>query len=145
MSRGDDSNAQLVQMLKAIPLFAHLSDRELKAMARMAKTEKFEPGDVICEEGHTGVGLHVVEEGEVEVKVGGTSRRQMGSGAFFGEVALLDGGPRSATVIAATPATTLSLSAWDFKGLLEKHPEIATKMLPELGRRLRENDTSITK
>ncbi len=143
MSKSDNSEAQLVTMLKEIPLFADLSDRHLKAMARMARSEKFQPGEVICREGHSGVGLHVVEEGDVEVKIGGETRRHMGAGAFFGEIALLDGGPRSATVIASSPATTLSLSAWDFKGLLEKHPEVAAKMLPELCRRLRENDTSI--
>lgn len=135
---------QLVEVLKAIPIFGELSQRELRTLARTARAQSFGVDDVICREGHSGVGLHIVETGGVEVSVGGEVRRQMGPGAFFGEIALLDGGPRSATVVATKPTTTVSLTAWDFKALLDKHPEIGTKMLPELCRRLRQNEESVT-
>lgn len=135
---------QFVQVLKAVPIFGELSQRELKTLALTAKLQSFDVDAVICREGHSGIGLHIVETGEVEVSVGGEVRRQMGPGAFFGEIALLDGGRRSATVVARQPTTTISLTAWDFKALLDKHPEIGTKMLPELCRRLRQNEDSLT-
>ncbi len=144
MSLSQRSEESIHEILRAIPIFSDLSKRQLNALSRTARTQSFEPGQVICEEGHTGVGLHVIEDGEVEVEIGGTSKRQMGAGAFFGEVALLDGGPRSATVIAKTPTKTLSLTSWDFKSLLEQHPEIAAKMLPELARRLRDQGSTQT-
>ncbi len=140
MPRSDESRRHTHEILKNVPIFRDFSERHLKAVANMTRTQTFDAGEVICSEGQSGVGLHIIEDGDVEVKVGGQTRRQMGAGAFFGEIALLDGGARSATVTATRPTTTISLAAWDFQGLLEKHPEIATNMLPELCRRLRENE-----
>jgi CRP/FNR family transcriptional regulator, cyclic AMP receptor protein len=104
---------------------------------------EFGAGDVICREGETGVGLHVVVSGETKVQVGGRTRRRLGPGAFFGEVALLDGGPRSATVVADTPVRTLSIPAWSFRSLLKSQPSLSLKMLEEVCRRLRTVDASI--
>jgi CRP-like cAMP-binding protein len=63
--------------------------------------------------------------------VGGRTRRRLGPGSFFGEISLLDRGPRTATVVAETPVRALSLSAWNFRAALKEHPSLAVKMLEE--------------
>jgi CRP/FNR family transcriptional regulator len=132
------------EVLRSIGIFSGCSKRELQSLAKVLKEIDYQTGDEICRQGQSGLGLHVVTEGETEVQVDGQTRRRLGPGAFFGEIALLDGGPRSATVIARTPVSTLSLSTWDFKETLKNHPDLAVKMLEELGRRLRENESSVS-
>ncbi|HVL65301.1 MAG TPA: cyclic nucleotide-binding domain-containing protein [Actinomycetota bacterium] len=134
---------EVIARLKTIPMFSSCSRRELGAIAAVVKEVEFGAGDVICREGETGVGLHVVVSGETKVQVGGRTRRRLGPGAFFGEVALLDGGPRSATVVADTPVRTLSIPAWSFRSLLKSQPSLSLKMLEEVCRRLRTVDASI--
>jgi len=131
------SQKELVGVLKTIPLFASCSQTELRRIAAIVKEVQFDAGDVICREGETGVGLHVVLEGETKVQIGGRTRRKLSAGAFFGEIALLDGGPRSATVIAETPVRTLSIPSWSFTSMLKSNPSLALKMLEEACRRLR--------
>lgn len=143
MPRRQRAQAREVELFKSIPLFSDCTPKELRAVADAAKEVTFEAGREICREGQTGVGLHVILEGETKVQIGGRTRRRMGAGAFFGEIALLDGGPRSATVIAETPVRTLSLTSWQFKGILKQQPGLALKMLAEMSRRLRTADTSV--
>lgn len=143
MPRRGRAEAREIEVFKSIPLFSECSPKELRAIADAAKQVTFEAGKEICREGQTGVGLHVILEGETKVQIGGRTRRRMGAGAFFGEVALLDGGPRSATVIAETPVRTLSLTSWQFKGLIKQQPGLALKMLAEMSRRLRSADSSL--
>src|SRR5918996_2592078 len=131
------SQADLVSVLKTIPLFASCSQTDLRRIAAIAKQVEFAAGETICREGDTGVGLHVVLEGETKVQIGGRTRRKLGTGAFFGEIALLDGGPRSATVMAETPVRTLSIPSWSFTSVLKSQPGLALKMLEETCRRLR--------
>lgn len=137
------SQRQLADLLRTVPLFAGCSARELKAIAGSGKEVRFEPDTAICTEGETGVGLHVIVQGEVKVQVGGRNRRRLGPGAFFGEMALLDGGPRSATVISETPLVTFSVPVWGFRNLLKQHPSLSMKMLEEVCRRLRAADSSL--
>ncbi len=143
MPRQTASQRQLVDLLRTIPLFAGCSERELKVIASSGKEVRFDPGTAVCTEGETGVGLHVIVQGEVKVQIGGRTRRTLGPGAFFGEIALLDGGPRSATVIAETPLVTFSVPVWAFRSLLKGQPTLALKMLEEVCRRLRGSDTSL--
>jgi CRP/FNR family cyclic AMP-dependent transcriptional regulator len=133
-----------LETLKAIPIFSGCSDRELQAIAKMAKEVDFPEGRQICKQGQSGLGLHVITQGETKVVVNGRTRRRLGPGAFFGEMALLDNGPRSATVIAETPVSTLSLSAWDFKQGIRNHPTIAVKVLETMSARLRDLEASIS-
>lgn len=128
---------ETMEALRAVPLFSICNDKELSAIALAMKEVSFEAGRDICREGETGVGMHVIVEGDVKVEIGGEMKRRMGPGAFFGEVALLDGGPRSATVTAESPVRTLALTSWDFKPLLQANGELAVKMLEEVCRRLR--------
>lgn len=135
---------QLHDYLRTIPLFSSCSKAELNRIAAIVKEVHFDAGHVICREGETGVGLHVVVEGETKVQIGGRTRRKLGPGAFFGEIALLDGGPRSATVVAETPVRTLSIPAWSFKTTLRSNPSLALKMLEEACRRLRTSNTNFS-
>lgn len=133
-----------VKMLKSVPLFSGCSDKELQEISKLTKEVEFPEGKQICKQGQTGLGLHVITDGETKVVINGRTRRRLGRGAFFGEMALLDNGPRSAAVIAESPVTTLSLSAWDFKEVVGNHPSIAVKVLEEMSRRLREVDSSLS-
>lgn len=125
-----------IQMLKSVPLFADLSDREIADIAAHGKEVRFEPGRNIVTAGESGVGFHLILDGEATVDAGARSGK-LGPGDYFGEMALLDRGPRSATITAATEVRTLSLISWDFLALLERSPSIATKLLVKLSQRLR--------
>ncbi len=132
-----------IEMLKSVPLFEGLSKRELDAIYRTGKQVEFEAGHDIVEEGATGVGFHLILDGEVDVLVGGRRRARLGRGDYFGEMSLLDGGPRSATCRTATDVTTLSLTPWAFISLVERTPSIPRKLLVELSKRLRALERSI--
>jgi CRP-like cAMP-binding protein len=83
------------------------------------------------------VGLFVIVDGEAKVTIGGKLKTKLGPGEFFGEIALLDGGPRTATVTAETDVKLLGLTEWVFRGLLQEHPAIAVKTLQAMAGRLR--------
>jgi CRP-like cAMP-binding protein len=133
-----------VAVLRSVPLFAGCTDKELEEISKMAKEVQFPEGKQICKQGQTGLGLHVITDGETKVVINGRTRRRLGPGAFFGEMALLDNGPRSAAVVAESEVSTLSLSAWDFKEVVGNHPTIALKVLEEMSKRLREADSSLS-
>lgn len=137
------SKKDLLAMLGSVPLFEGLSRRELSSILEAAKEIRFRDGREIVEEGSTGVGFHLIIEGEADVLVGGVKRATLRAGDYFGEMSLLDGGPRSATVRAVTPVSTLALTSWIFMPLLNKNPSIARKLLLEMTRRLRALDSSL--
>lgn len=132
----------IAEILRDVPLLSTLSRRELSLLAGIAEVSEFAAGDEICHEGEEGLGLGVLLQGRVTVSVGGQIRRQLGKGAFFGEIALLDGGPRSATLVADEPVTCLSVPSWGFRPVLKSNPALALKMLEEVCRRLRTNDAA---
>jgi CRP/FNR family cyclic AMP-dependent transcriptional regulator len=135
---------ELVERLKTVPLFSGCSTRELASLSRFLKVVDFPAGRAIVNEGATGTGLHVLLEGETKVVVGGRTRQRLGPGDFFGEISLLDRGPRMATVIAETPVRTLSLSSWNFRAALKDLPSMAIKMLEELAHRIRTTSASVS-
>ena len=135
--------AKTIELLKTVPLFEGLSKRELDSVYRTGKEITFGPGHDIVEEGATGIGFHLLLDGEVDVVVGGKKRARLGRGDYFGEMSLLDGGPRSATVKTATEVRTLALTPWAFISLVERTPSIAKKLLVELSKRLRTLEKSI--
>lgn len=126
-----------VKMLAGVPIFEELSPKELKSIATAAKEVTHRQGAVLAREGDSGVGFFLILDGNVSVAVGGRSLRKMGAGDFFGEISLLDGGPRTATCTAQTEVTTLGITPWTFKRLIEQNPSIASKMLKVMAQRLR--------
>ena len=126
-----------VKLLSGVPLFEGCSKKELEAISRAGKEVSHTEGDVLAREGDSGVGFFMIQDGTAKVSVGGKARSRLGPGDFFGEISLLDGGPRSATVTAETDVKLLGLTAWVFKGLIEQNPQIALKMLRVMASRLR--------
>jgi CRP-like cAMP-binding protein len=135
---------ELLGQLRKVDLFAGLSDKDLKAVAERGAVTTHPAGAVLAEQDSSGVGFHLILTGSAEVEVRGESRGSMGPGAHFGEIALIDGEPRSATVrIGPDGATTFSLTAWKFKPLLEQYPEIPMAMLKVLCARLRRAEAAL--
>jgi CRP-like cAMP-binding protein len=138
------ANQDAVKMLGNVPLFSECSSKELEAIYRAAKEVEHAAGHVIAREGDSGVGFFLILEGQASVTVGGHQRNELGPGDFFGEISLLDEGPRTATVTAETPMRLLAIAAWVFKGLIEQYPSIASKMLKVVAQRLRASSEEIT-
>jgi CRP-like cAMP-binding protein len=132
-----------IQRLAGIPLFSRSGPRELERIARLCTEVDVPAGRVLCREGETGHEFFVIEAGSVTVSTGGRDVATLGAGDFFGELALLDAGPRNATVTAATDSTVLVVSRQEFAGLLEEEPHVAVRMLPALGARLRAATTPV--
>jgi CRP/FNR family transcriptional regulator, cyclic AMP receptor protein len=128
---------ETVAQLSKVPIFLGCARRELELIARAAKELHHKPGSVISREGDPGIGLFIILEGTATVTIGGVRRGTMGPGDFFGEVALLDRGPRTATVTATTPLTLLVLTEWVFRGLVLEHPSIGVRVLQGMAARLR--------
>jgi CRP-like cAMP-binding protein len=107
----------------------------------------YKKGETIVKEGEQAVAFFIVTNGKVEVSAGSAAKRQklneLGPGGVFGEMALLDGGPRVATVKAIDDTTCLVLSRWDFVAELRTNPQVAVAMLPILSKRLREVEAKL--
>ncbi len=128
-----DATTRLAQ----VPIFSECTKRELTIIGRAAKEVSHREATVIAREGERGVGLFLILEGQCKVSIGGKTKAKLGPGDFFGEVALLDGGPRTATVTALTPVRLVGITGWVFRGLLMEHPSIALKTLEAVAGRLR--------
>jgi len=127
----------VVQRLAKVPLFSDCSQRDLQTVARVVREIPHAAGTVIAREGEPGVGLFIILDGTADVTIGGRKKATLGPGEFFGEIALLDGGPRTATVTAKTDVRLLGLTEWVFRGLMHEHPSIALKTLQQMAGRLR--------
>jgi CRP-like cAMP-binding protein len=128
---------ETVTALKRVPLFSALSDRELERLGRSLSERRFGDGDEIALEGRSGVGFFIIDSGEAVVSQGGEEIDRLGPGDYFGEMALIDGGPRSATVTAAGELRCRGMTAWSFRPVVEAHGEIAWPLLETLVARLR--------
>ena len=129
--------------LAAVPLFSQLSRKDLSRLGRAVVERKYKKGETIVKEGEQAVAFFMITKGRVSVSRGGKSKNgqslaEFGSGQVFGEMALLDGMPRDATVKAIDDTECLVLSRWDFVAELRTNPHIAVAMLPILSRRLRD-------
>lgn len=126
-----------VPVLQSVPLFAPLSQRHLRHVAKLARAARFPAGAPIVRAGAPGDSFFVVIDGKARVEWPGGSR-QLDPLDFFGEMSLIDGGPRSATVIAETEMLTMKLSHSDFGKILASEPDIALVIMKELVRRVRQ-------
>ena len=129
--------SDVVEHLGGVPIFDGCSKKDLQTVARQVRVISHEAGYVVATEGDPGAGLFVIAEGEADVTIGGKKVNHLKSGDFFGEMALLDGGPRTATVTSTTPITLYALTEWVFRGLLVEHPTIAMRTLETMAARLR--------
>jgi CRP-like cAMP-binding protein len=127
----------VAERLTAVPVFSGCTKKELAAIAQVVREIHHDAGDVLATQGEPGAGLFILDEGEADVSIGDRKVNHLGPGDFFGEMALLDGGPRTATVTATTDTTLFALTSWVFRGLLTEHPSMATKMLETMASRLR--------
>jgi CRP/FNR family cyclic AMP-dependent transcriptional regulator len=127
----------VVDHLRKVAIFRGLDEKELERIARAGKEVRFEPGKVVAEQDGGAAGFHLILDGEVAVDVNGRERARLRNGQYFGEMSLIDGEPRSATVRAEAPTTTFSLTSWQFLPLLDEYPSISRALLVELSGRLR--------
>ena len=126
-----------VDVLKKVPLFAGLDDRELQAIAGSMRERKFSAGDTVTEEGAGGAGFFVVGTGEAEVTVDWEPRVTIGEGDYFGEIALLTGSDRTATITAKSDMVCWGMTPWDFRPLVESNSAIAWKLLTAMADKLK--------
>ena len=131
-------------LLAEVPLFAELSRRHLKQIAEHADEIAFRERETIVEAGQPGGTFYVIVEGEARVLRGNRRIARLGPGDFLGEISLLDGGPRTATVVAATPVLAIRVFKRAFDRLVSKEPAVAAKILTVIARRLREAERPIT-
>ena len=133
---------QLVQFLKNVKLFAELSPDSLGKLGTCLKTVEFPPAEVIVREGAPGVSMYIIKQGLVEVRKKDPATgidflvAQLSQGAAVGEMSLLTGKPRSATVTTVQPTVVFTLTRADFRNLLTQHPEISLGLARILAERL---------
>ncbi len=128
--------------LARVDLFSGLDKKELRQLAKSFQERKYSAGTTLIKQGDTGVGLYILTSGKVRITLklpDGTEEELAteGPGAVFGEMALLDDLPRSATITAIEDVTALLLPVWEFRTTLRNYPDIALKLLAVLSRRLR--------
>lgn len=137
------------EALRNVPLFAGLESSDLQRLARILVPRRYEPGEVILRERDEAVGFFVVSSGKVRVvkDLGGDKEHTLATltpGEFFGETALLDGYPRSASVQAMEKTECLALTRWDFMSELKGSPTMAVEIMRVLARRLRQSDAALS-
>ncbi|MGH8988134.1 MAG: PEP/pyruvate-binding domain-containing protein [Acidimicrobiales bacterium] len=123
--------------LKPIPLFAELDDGEREQVARLFRERRFSSGETVIREGSAGAAFFLIESGSLTVLVGGEERAKLSEGDWFGEIALIDEGPRSATVVATTDVVCEGVTIWDFRPLVEANGVLGWKLLQTMVKRLR--------
>jgi CRP-like cAMP-binding protein len=132
------------ESLKNVPLFQDLPKKSIDRLAKFVRPRAFRAGDTIFKEGEEGVGFFLITEGKVEVSRGGAALATIGTGGFFGEMALLDNHRRSATVKAASDTNCFAIMRSDFLAELRNNPDLAVEMLGVLSRRVRELDEKLS-
>ncbi len=132
----------LHERIATIPLLATLSKKQRKRLLGESRKVTHNAGHAVAIEGAGSLALHVILEGSATVSVGGAVKRTLGVGDHFGEISLLDGRPRSATVVADGALTTLAIPHLAFKDILDDDPAVARSLLVVLCERLREADSA---
>ena len=126
-----------VELLQRVPLFAELDSRELGRLSGSFKERTFEAGQSVATEGEGAAGFFVIESGEAVVKVHGEERGRLGPGDYFGDIAMIDQGDRTASIEALSELKCYGLTFWDFRPLVESDARIAWPLLQAMAKRLR--------
>jgi CRP/FNR family cyclic AMP-dependent transcriptional regulator len=128
--------------LEQAPLLANLPKRHLRSIARVTGVRTYGEGAVMVKEGASGSSFFVILDGRARVVRGGRTLARLSPGDFFGEISLLDPGPRTASVVAETPTRCLDLAGGDFRRILAGQPQLALAMLRVMAQRLRAGQPS---
>jgi CRP-like cAMP-binding protein len=134
------AHGELQRFIRAVPLFAGLLPSEVDRVTLVMNPVQAAEGDVLCTEGEPGHEFYLVADGELAVEQGGQTVAKLRTGDHFGELALLDRGPRSATVRALTETRLYVLQEHSFAAVLNEVPALAQKLLAAMATRLREAD-----
>jgi CRP/FNR family cyclic AMP-dependent transcriptional regulator len=129
--------SELEDVINRVPLFSGLSKRDRKGLAASFKERTFPAGTVITEEGQSGVGFFVIDSGTATVAAGDKPTRTLKAGDHFGEIALIDPGPRTATVTAVTDLHCYGMTVWDFRPFVKTHPDVGWALLQTLAQMVR--------
>lgn len=130
-----------IEMLGSVPLFSGLSRRQLKELAMASHEVVFDVATTVIERGEPGDEFFVVADGEADVRRGSVTLAHLEPGEFFGEMSLLDDGPRTATVTTSGPATLLAIDRGTFQAVLLSCPDVAISLLATLSRRVRDAES----
>lgn len=123
--------------IERVPLFANMSPRDIEGIAALFKERRFAAGETITKQGAGGAAFFLIESGEAIVSVAGQRRATLTEGDYFGEIALIDEGARSATITASTDLVCYGLTYWEFRPLVQQNATIAWNLLQTLVKRLR--------
>jgi CRP-like cAMP-binding protein len=126
-----------LDLLQRIPLFAGLKRQQVERLGMLADEVDVPTGKVLMRQGDSGSDMMVLVRGSVAVERDGERLNTLGPGDFFGEIALVDGGPRTATITAEEPSTLLVVTHRDFHSMMEEFPEVADQVLNALANRVR--------
>jgi CRP/FNR family transcriptional regulator, cyclic AMP receptor protein len=138
------SSRRKTEAIANVMLFSSCSRKELAAIATLATEVGVAAGSVLARQGEAGREFYVILDGKARVSIDGKDVAMLGPGEFFGEMSLLDQGPRVATVVAETPMELAVLDPREFTSLVEEHPGVARKVLKTLAHRLREAEKAPT-
>lgn len=127
-----------IEQLQRVRLFEDMDQRELRSLASSFKERTFGAGDTVATEGAGGVGFFIIEDGEAKVTLRGEEKARLGPGDYFGELALITEGRRTASIVAETDLRCYGLTSWEFRPLVESNASIAWKLLQALAKQLRE-------
>lgn len=128
---------ELIPRLAEIDVFRGLPPKQLKKLAAQVREVRLDDGHRVASEGKGALGFHLILDGHAVVSVGGVERRTLGPGDYFGEISLIDGKPRSASVVAKGPLHTAVIDSVTFQPLIDESPEFARSLLLVLCNRLR--------
>ena len=126
-----------VELLQRVPLFAELEPKELERLSGSFKERIFAAGEPVAAEGEGGAGFFVIESGEAVVRIHGDERGHLGPGDYFGDIAMIDQGDRTASIEAQSDLKCYGLTFWDFRPLVESDARIAWPLLQAMAKRLR--------
>ena len=126
-----------LDLLRRIPLFSGFDRRRMERLGMLADEVDVAAGKVLMRQGESGSDMMVVVRGRVAVERDGNRLNTLGPGDFFGEIALVDGGPRTATITAEEPTTLLVISHRDFHSMMDEFPEVAAQVMNALANRVR--------
>jgi CRP/FNR family transcriptional regulator, cyclic AMP receptor protein len=129
-----------LDLLHSIPLFARFDRKHLERLGMLTEEVDVPAGKVLIRQGELGDDMMIIVSGTVEVERDGARVNRLGPGEFFGEIALIDRGPRTATVTADTPCRLLDINHRDFHALMDEFPDVAAQVLVTFAHRLRSMD-----